>query len=161
MVENRNELSIGVPGLQVTVACEGDAWAVTRAAFEAARKAAEEESFSAVSLLKDSSSTPPRAKTKAERMREVARRVLADGRVHERREITKAVREAGLPAQQLDAALRRDFVRDENVLGRPTYRDPSVTPAPSREIRPDYARDLPPGTGTPRLVGTLNGHGHD
>ena len=71
------------------------------------------------------------------------------------------------PGSEIEARMqaymhfRTHEMRDENVLGRPTYRDPSVTPAPSREIRPDYARDLPPGTGTPRLVGTLNGHGHD
>jgi len=47
---------------------------------------------------------------------------LADGRPHERREISKAVRDAGLKTANLDGALKGHFERAENVMGRPTYR---------------------------------------
>jgi hypothetical protein len=52
-------------------------------------------------------------------IRAIARKVLADGHVHERREISKAVREAGLNPNPLNQALEGHFERGENVMGRP------------------------------------------
>lgn len=69
-------------------------------------------------------SSAPRttADSQAAQLRDVARRVLADGRPHERREIAKAIRDAGLKAANLDGALKGHFERAMNVMGRPTYR---------------------------------------
>jgi hypothetical protein len=76
--------------------------------------------------------------------------VLADGRVHERREISKAVRAEGLDPQPLTKALEGHFERGTNMDGRPTYRDAAV-PSPYRDPRglsdeekPVWLRHHPP-----------------
>ena len=60
------------------------------------------------------------------RVREIAETVLADGRVHERREIGAAVKAAGLPPTAVIGALRNRYQEGHNVDGRPTYCDASV-----------------------------------
>jgi hypothetical protein len=66
------------------------------------------------------------------RVRDVAKHVLRDGHAHERREISRAVRDAGLNVNQLGAVLARmvELDKHEHVgTGRPMYRDTSV-PSP-------------------------------
>ena len=79
------------------------------------------------------------SESNSERARRVVAGVLADGRPHERRELARAVRDAGISSQGLDGALRRGgrFERDYNVAGRPVYRDPSVPPPPLAPLIPD------------------------
>jgi hypothetical protein len=90
---------------------------------------------------------PARRKgSQADRIRVIAIRVLADGHLHERREIAAAVGAEGLRTQHVDTALSRDdrFVREENVMGRPVYRDSRAVRPPVREQseadRPDWMR---------------------
>jgi hypothetical protein len=83
--------------------------------------------------------TPRRpAKSQAERIREVVGPVLADGHGHERRELARTVREAGLKVAGLDSALKGHFYRFENGHGRPAYRDPSVEAPWGKSEKPDW-----------------------
>ena len=144
-----NELTVESDGLRVVVRVgEGDVWAATRAAFDAASAA-----------LGDGKTThrgsptyrPPMSPTgpvsASDRIRAIAARMLSDGRSRERRVIAKAVRDAGMKSEGLDAALSRDerFERDHNVAGRPIWRDVSVprppapAPVPDSE-KPDWMR---------------------
>jgi hypothetical protein len=144
-------LTVEAAGTRVTVTREGATrallWSLARAAFEAVEAA-----------RNDYSSHPnPRGEmnsrksgSNAERLREVAREVLADGRVHERREIARAARERGLNPAGLRQALSGHFEDGTSMDGRPTYRDPSV-PSPYRDPRsvsddekPEWLRDHPP-----------------
>jgi hypothetical protein len=78
--------------------------------------------------------------SKLGQIREIARELLSDGRVHDRREIAKVVRGAGLDPNPLNKALDGHFERGENVMGRPTYRDRSVPPPYRAEPRPDHEK---------------------
>jgi hypothetical protein len=129
-------LSVEFDGLRLALDGEPDAlvWAAAQAAFNtAARESARLRGQSLSSPpIGDDESNRPRPNgggKKTARMREIARQVLADGRVHERREITKAVREAGLDPQPLTKVLSGHFERGTNMDGRPTYRDTTV-PSP-------------------------------
>jgi hypothetical protein len=156
-----NELTVQGGGLSVTVSApEGaDIWGAARAAFQGARAAiGDEKGFSSRPILKG------RRNSLAERLRTVAHEVLADGRVHERREIAKAARAAGLNPAGLTQALRtvEELEQSENAHGRCTYRDRSVpSPYASSQIldgeRPEWMQPLEPlaQNGGPHHHGTL------
>ena len=74
----------------------------------------------------------------AARTRDVARTILADGHGHARREISAAVREAGLKTTNLDGALRIEFERYETAEGDPAYRDPAIPAPRRRRSTPDW-----------------------
>jgi hypothetical protein len=159
MVETGCELTVETPALRVTVAAPREAaWKALRAAVEAV------EGVVPPSVYIEGGTTPPGPgqHTMAGRIREIAREILADGRVHERREISKAVREAGIPAGGLDSALSSCFEKGANVKGRPTYRDRGVPsgystkPIPDDE-KPQWMRD--PAPAGPHHHGILNGGG--
>jgi hypothetical protein len=134
MVEDHiNELSVGEPGLQVTVRCAGDVWPLVRAAFEAARQAKNNTSFPPIERNEGLFS----GRSKADQIRDVARRVLADGRLHRRREISKAVRDAGLNPNPLTKVLEGCFERAENADGV-FYRDPKAASKEPEEPGIDY-----------------------
>jgi hypothetical protein len=66
------------------------------------------------------------------RVREVVKHALRDGHAHERRELSRAVRDAGLNVNQVSPVLARmdELDKHEHVgTGRPMYRDTSV-PSP-------------------------------
>jgi hypothetical protein len=134
-------LSVELDGLRLTLEGEPDSanWATLRASIDAAIEESSglrEQSLSSPPMGDDESnrSRPDDGSSKAARMREIAGRVLADGRVHERREISKAVRAEGLDPQPLTKALDGHFERGTNMDGRPTYRDTSV-PSPYKDPR--------------------------
>jgi hypothetical protein len=104
---------------------------------------------------------PPRGKSKAAALREMARRILADGKAHERREIANAARAAGLDSRYVVSALRcPEFEKSVNAAGRPTYRirkAPTVVPDAAK---PAYMRDHPPAAlGEIAKLGALRGNG--
>jgi hypothetical protein len=152
-----NELTVDAGGVQVTVrTVDGiDIWCAARAAFEAATRCSEDYSSSLHTWSDDETSEAPTddsrsTATKADQLRLIARGVLSDGRVHERREISKACREAGLDPQPLTKALEGHFERGTNMDGRPTYRDTSV-PSPyldprtvPEEEKPEWLRNHAP-----------------
>ena len=148
-------LTLEAHGVRLTATDMGGG---TEALFTAARGA-----FEALDPSSPSSSPPPlptygggdgdRGRSPTEKALRAARRLLADGRVHERREIAKAVRDAGVAQRtvnQLSALLDRHFEKGKNVDGRPTYRDPSVpsgyaTPPPvPDDEKPAWMRPHPP-----------------
>ncbi len=97
---------------------------------------------------------PVRGISKADQVRDIAQEVLADGRVHERREIAKAARAHGLDAHLINSALEGRFEKDVNSLGRPTYRDRSVasgynTESPPDDAKPEWMRDRQPAVARP------------
>jgi hypothetical protein len=102
----------------------------------------------------------------ADRIRQIARELLADGHPHERREISAAVRKVGLGVGYLDGALKSHFERGENVLGRPTYRDPTVDPPQRRGTKPRWVkqaekpRDVEGAAGI-EVVGKLGSNASD
>ena len=66
------------------------------------------------------------------RVRGVVKQALRDGHAHERRELSRAVRDAGLDVNRLSPVLARmgELDKHEHVgTGRPMYRDTSV-PSP-------------------------------
>lgn len=144
------EVEVRADGWRVAVEIgpEVDIWQVLKAAAEAIRGLPGGSSYSPTyGAIK---TTSPRPGTKTARIREIARQILADGHVHERREIAKAVREAGLDPQPLTKILDELFERGTNMDGRPTYRDTSV-PSPYVDPRsvpddekPPWLRDHPP-----------------
>jgi hypothetical protein len=151
-------LTVEADGIKVTVeaADSTDLWAALSAVIPRPvefssfpLRGKEEENSSARTEAKN-----PVAKTKVERLRQVAKKVLADGRVHERREISKAAREAGLDPQPLTKALEGHFERGMNVDGRPTYRDPSVA-SPYVDPRADEKPGWLPATGPAHEDGDL------
>jgi hypothetical protein len=134
-----SELTIESEALRITVrAAEGDAWAALRAAFDAATAAlnASPQPFSPPIHIGGENSRG----SASERIREIAAGMLADGRSRERREIAKAIRDAGLKTEGLDQALKRDkrFERDHNVMGRPIYRDRYAKPRAAPEPTPGH-----------------------
>jgi hypothetical protein len=141
-----NELTVESEGLRVAVRAErGDVWLAARAALDAAA--------AALGHRNDYSHHPPIESgasshgTASEQIRAIAAEMLADGRSRERRVLAKAVRDAGVKSEGLDAALSRDprFERDHNVAGRPIWRDISVprpaapAPVPDSE-KPEWMR---------------------
>ena len=123
------DVEVRVNGLRVAVEIgpEVDVWQALKAATEAIRGLPGGSSYSPTyGAIK---TTSPRPGTKTARIQEIARRILADGHVHERREISKAVRAEGLDPQPLTKILDGHFERGTNMDGRPTYRDTSV-PSP-------------------------------
>jgi hypothetical protein len=101
------------------------------------------------------------ATSKAARIREIARDILADGKPHEQREIGRAVREAGLRSQHVTGALEAEpnIERFVNGLQRPAYRDRSVAP-PDRNRRPlEASRPPGPAAETIEIVGRLGANG--
>ena len=87
---------------------------------------------------------------------------MADGKVHERREIAKAVRAAGLDPQIIGRACDSTFEKDTNVKGRPVYRDPNVPsgytdrPSVPDSHKPGWMRN--PTLGTPEQPVTSTRH---
>jgi hypothetical protein len=152
-----NELTIQGDGLKVSISVTngGDVWQVTRAAFDGALNACQAprpENFLLPSIRKEEENLRAEARrvTKTDQIRAVARGLLSDGRVHERREISKACRDAGLDPQPLTKALEGHFERGANMDGRPTYRDTTV-PSPYLDPRsvpedekPAWLRNHPP-----------------
>ena len=136
MVASKRELTVEANGLRVSVAhkaADGEAlWEVTRCAFVAAQKCSETIIHHTPIGVCDELTSRPVAEVdrtpKLKRIRDVALRVLADGEGHERREISKAVREAGLDPNSLNKALEGHFDRYVNEYGRPCYRDPAADP---------------------------------
>jgi hypothetical protein len=120
-----NELTIETNGLRITVAGEGDLWGVAKAAHEAAH---DYSSFRFGYRTKRNETSPENRENRSERMRKIAREILSDGQFHERREIVRAVRDAGLDDRQLSTVLRgvKDFEKSEMNGGRTAYRDLSV-----------------------------------
>jgi hypothetical protein len=147
-------LTVEAAGTRVTVAREGVPptllWDLARAAHEAVmvvEPARNDYSSHPIPIGGMNSQKPA---SNAERLREVARGVLADGRVHERREIARAARRRGLNPAGLTQALSGHFEDGTSMDGRPTYRDPLV-PSPYRDPRsvsddekPDWLRNHPP-----------------
>jgi hypothetical protein len=148
-----NELAVEAAGLRVTVrvASGTNVWQVTRAAFEAAKQCSGNNSSLPLQGSDDELFTAPRdGSTKLDQIRDIARLVLADGRVHERREIARAVRKAGLDPNPLNKALDGHFERGTNMDRRPTYRDATV-PSPyvdprtvPEDEKPVALRNRPP-----------------
>lgn len=69
--------------------------------------------------------------TTAERIREIASGILADGQFHPRKEIANACREAGIKVtNNLDSALAR-MERNKNMEGGVVFRNPEARPASS------------------------------
>jgi hypothetical protein len=137
MVASKRELTVEAHGLRVSVAhqqADDEAlWEMTRRAFLAAQQCAETTiHHTPIGECDESSSSPPAdavSTPKFTRIRNIAMRVLADGEGHERREISKAVREAGLDPNPLNKALEGHFERYVNEDGRPCYRDPGISPS--------------------------------
>jgi hypothetical protein len=154
-----SELTIESDGLRVSisVAADVDLWPVASAAFQAAREA----STGRVIRKPATPKTMKAADNMSERVREVAKGVLADGRQHERREIAKAVREAGLSIHVLDSALASDphLEKRRNGDDRPAFVDHSVPsgyeppPEIADEDKPEWMRDPVPG----EWAGATNG----
>jgi hypothetical protein len=92
----------------------------------------------------------PAQKSNAALVREVARELLADGERHLRRELSAAVRKAGLSTRNLDNTLRGhdDFGWDKDEEGRSVYwLDPWAIPDP------------PAGNGGATMLGSLGSNG--
>jgi hypothetical protein len=147
-------LTVEAAGTRVTVVQEGASpallWDLARAAYEAvvAVEPARNDYSSHPIPIEGMNSQKP--VSNAERLREVAREVLADGRVHERREIARVARSRELNPAGLTQALSGHFEDGTSMDGRPTYRDPSV-PSPYRDPRsvsddekPGWLRNHPP-----------------
>jgi len=160
-----SELTIESDGVRLTLAAakDVDLWPLSKAAFDAACAAlhAAPETSSASSICIGSSTTTGSV---SERIREIAKDMLSDGRSRERREIAKAVRAAGLTSEGLDQALKRDkrFERDHNVMGRPIWRDTSVPaplpPPPTPDhVKPEWMRTSKPMT-RDEAIAAANGH---
>ena len=138
-----SELIVEHEGLRVHITAPPgvDVWLAARAAFDAARVApiVAPGEVGAPPIRRGGAPSPGGA---SERIRELAAEMLSDGRPRERREIAKAVRDAGLKSEGLDQALKRDkrFQRDHNVMGRPIWRDVSVPPPPAPEPLPDHEK---------------------
>ena len=145
------ELTLEFAGLRVilTVAGTDEAWGLVRRLSEL-RNGPDGQLSS--SLYKDEESgravTPSQdgAKSQAEQIRELVRPILADGRGHERRELTKVVRDAGLKVANLDSALKGHFYRFENGHGRPAYRDRSAPEPWGDTEKPDWFQPPPPSS---------------
>ena len=144
------ELTLEAHGVRITVAdagAGGDAlFAVAQAAFQAAERTFVATHSFKTSDKRSSSSGGSRAGgSRSARVREIAREILSDGRVHERREISQAVRDAGLPkgaVNSLNGVLDREFHKSQNVYGRPTYRDLSVA-SPYKDPQQSAGEDKP------------------
>lgn len=145
MASEAGELTVGTPELQVTVRCEGDVWAVAKAAFEAAEKAANDYSSFRFPLVRNETSEGKYG-AKSEQVREIVRRLLSDGRLHRRRDLSKAVREAGLNPNGLTKMLEGHFERHENADGV-FYRDPQADPSPTNEVPVYRIGELIPASG--------------
>jgi hypothetical protein len=111
-----NEMVIGTPTLEIRVRCKEDPYTRAKAAYEAALEAAGETSLHALRIGSEVSSSPPRGSIAA-RVRTIAAGVLADGKLHKRREIVAAVRAAGLDPQPLTQQLKGHFTRVEQPDG--------------------------------------------
>jgi transposase InsO family protein len=136
-----HELTVESNGMRITLETsrEADLWEAAKAAFNAVLEPKSPSSSNAhVEEKKEGS--------KADRVRRIAKGILSDGKAHERREISRAVREAGLNPQTLTKTLEGHFERGENAIGRPTYRDRTVPSGYSR------VEDL-------AAVGTWSGNG--
>jgi hypothetical protein len=135
-------VTIETPGLRVAVCCRGDALAAAKAAFEAAKSITSHvhapRECEDVKSDAFGSSTPKTSK--CARIREIATEILSDGHIHERREISRAVREAGLNTTCLVAALSGRFEEGRAPDGRPTYRDRSVANGGGGEYEPPVYR---------------------
>jgi hypothetical protein len=121
-----NELTIETNGLRITISGEGDLWGVAKAAHEAAH---DYSSFRfGYRNERNVTGSEDRPENRSARIRDIARKILEDGQFHERREIARAVRDAGLDDRQLSTVLKgvEDFEKSEMNGGRPAYRDLSV-----------------------------------
>ena len=150
------ELTVEAGGLRVTVAADGvDLWRTTRAAFEAAENICCSPACKTTTNVRRPARATHRPKgSKAERVRQIAQELLADGKIHERREISKAVRDEGLSGHLVNSALDGHFEKGHNSLGRPTYRDRSVpsgynTESPADSDKPAWMRDRVPAEPKP------------
>jgi hypothetical protein len=157
-------VTIEADGVTVTVGYEGPTWPLLQAAIEAiqslSRPVEGGAEGSSASMPFPNGSTPScqGPDTTAERQRDVVIAVLADGHAHERRELSQAVRKAGLKARGLDSALKLGgrFAKSETVEGRPTYRDTSV-PVPWGKLTSEGVPTWgpPDAPGEPVDLGTL------
>ena len=136
------QLTVSTLGVRVTVVDEGGGADALLAVAKAVLRGAENNYSPHASLNEESSRSGQKCRKNKDRsstasVREIATRILADGCVHERREIAKAARDAGIPQKtvnQMSGLLDRHFEKGTNVDGRPTYRDPSV-PSPYTDPR--------------------------
>jgi hypothetical protein len=162
-------LTIEAGGVRVTVIVRGgdDAtvWTAARRAFEGACQS--------LSDLRDNDCcTPIRSTTtiirgrrrkgsQAERIREIARELLADGKYHKQREIARVVRDelGAKAAKNVQAALkpvadieRGETFNDDGFTYSPAYIDRSVSPV--REYKP--TREELEGEGQPEYIRNYN-----
>jgi hypothetical protein len=140
-----NEMVIGTPTLEIRVRCKGDPYQRAKAAYEAALGAGGETSLHALGIGSEVSSTPPRGSIAA-RVRAIAAEVLADGKLHKRREIVAAVRAAGLDPRPLTQQLKGHFTRVEQPDGA-YYRKQEEDDSEEQLRRFDEEVEEPPGGG--------------
>jgi hypothetical protein len=143
------ELTVEFGGLRATLAVPGEeaAWEALRLVSRLSSYRGRDEEGRAVTngtKSRLSSSSPvvrsdEKRGNQAERIREVVRPILADGRGHRRLELVEVVKAAGLPQTQLDGALKGHFYKYENAEGAPCYRDKSVDPPWGHTERPEWA----------------------